>query len=145
MRTHSLRAFLLLAALPLSLSAASAFAQSAAAPAAAVGDVRTACKADMDKLCPGAERGDARRTCIETNKDKFSDACKAARTAADSRREAFRAACAGDIAKLCASEGQGRGRAVECVRANADKVTPACKTQVSLLPASGGGDTPVQK
>ena len=137
MRIRSIPLLALGLALPLSFSVASAFAQSAspAAATAPVADVRAACKADMDKLCAGVERGEARRACIDTNKDKFSDGCKAARTAADSRREAFRAACAGDIAKLCASAENGRGRAMECIRANTDKLTPVCKTQVSQLPA----------
>ena len=144
MRLRRLPALLVLAGLPLALSATTAAAQSTPAPTAAVSDVRTACKADMDKLCPAAERGDGRRSCIEANKDKFSDACKTARAAAATQREAFRAACADDIAKLCTDAG-GRGRAVECVRTNVDKVTPACKTQVSQLPARAGEDAPVQK
>jgi hypothetical protein len=130
-------------AFSLALPVATAFAQSAAPAAAPAVDVRTACKADMDKLCAGVERGDARRACMDTNKDKFSDGCKAARTAADARREAFRAACAGDVAKLCATVEKGQGRAaVECVRANADNVTPACKTQLSQLPEGGPGAEP---
>lgn len=145
MRYHRPRAFLLLASLSLTLAVTAANAQSAPAPTTAPADVRTVCKADMDKLCPGAERGDARRSCIETNKDKFSDACKTARAAAATQREAFRTACAGDIAKLCTDAGKGQGRAVDCVRANVEKVTPACKTQVSQLPARPGDDTPVQK
>ena len=58
MRLCRLPALLVLAGLPLVMSAAAAVAQSAPAQTVAVSDVRTACKADMDKLCPGAERGD---------------------------------------------------------------------------------------
>jgi hypothetical protein len=150
-------------ALPFSVSASSAFAQSApAAPAASATavpapaaaattatapaiDVRAACKADMDKLCPNVERGDARRSCIETNKDKFSDSCEAARNAArdagQDRREAFRAACAGDVAKLCADVEKGKGRVIDCMRGHADKLTPSCKTELTNLSGnSRGGD-----
>jgi hypothetical protein len=133
----------------LTVSISSAFAQSAAPAAAPIVDVRAVCKADMDKLCPNVERGDARRSCIETNKDKFSEACKTARSAArdvnQDRREAFRAACAGDIAKLCANVEKGQGRTVDCVRTNADKLTPVCKTGLTNLSANadrgaqGGG------
>lgn len=131
----------------LTVSISSAFAQSVSPASSPVVDVRAVCKADMDKLCPNVERGDARRSCIETNKDKFSDACKAARSAArdgnQDRRESFRAACAGDIAKLCANVEKGQGRTVDCMRTNAEKLTPTCKTELSNLSASadrGGPD-----
>ena len=100
----------------------------------------------MDKLCPNVERGDARRACIDTNKDKFSDACKAARSAArdvnQDRREAFRSACAGDIAKLCANVEKGQGRTVDCVRTNADKLTPTCKSELTNLSANADRGAP---
>lgn len=130
--------------LALSLSTATAFAQTAApvaAPATSAVDSRAVCKADMDKLCPGVERGEARRTCIDTNKDKFSAACTTARAADQERRQAFRAACADDAAKLCAAVDKSQGRAtVECIRTHADKLTPACKTQLSQLPEPVSGD-----
>ena len=146
----------LLLGLSLSLSMSGAFAQSpipAATPAAVTPavDVRAVCKADMDKLCPGLER-DARRSCVEANTDKFSDSCKAARTAArddnEKRREAVRSACATDISKLCATAEKGRGQRMECLRANTDKLTPDCKTQLSQLPKRGqgrGADRSAQK
>lgn len=46
------------------------------------GDVRTACKADFEKLCPAAADREARRACVEAHRDKFSDGCKAALLAA---------------------------------------------------------------
>lgn len=125
-------------------------APTAATASTATVDVRTACKADIEALCPGVERGEARRTCLEANKEKVSDSCKTARTAArdanQDRRDAFRAACADDIAKLCSGVERGQGKVAECVRANADKVTPACKTQISALPAGDkAGEPTVQK
>ena len=138
---RSISSRVLVLALPLTLLAGMAFAQSAApvvAPAAPVVDVRAACKSDMDAFCPGVERGESRRACVDANKDKFSDSCKAARSANrdanQDRREAFRAACADDVAKLCATAPKGQGQVVECIRANADKVTSACKTKLSELP-----------
>lgn len=41
-------------------------------------DVRTACRADVEALCPGAERGETRRACMETNRDKLSESCRSA-------------------------------------------------------------------
>ncbi len=40
-----------------------------------------ACRDNAQKLCAG-KTGPDRRTCMEENKDKLSDACKAARAAA---------------------------------------------------------------
>ena len=51
------------------------------AATAAIAAVRTACRADMEKLCASVER-EGRRACLETTKDKLSDGCKAARQAA---------------------------------------------------------------
>ena len=154
MSSRSLTAMVFGLALPVAVSMTAmisgAYAQSKvpSAPAAApVVDVRAACKADMDKLCPNVERGDARRACIDTNRDKFSDACKTARSATrdgnQDRREAFRAACSGDIAKLCANVEKGRGRTVDCVRSNADKLTPTCKSELTNLSANTKGDVGV--
>ncbi len=43
------------------------------------GPVATACKDDIAKYCAGKGHGDREtRTCLETNKDKVSDACKVA-------------------------------------------------------------------
>ena len=41
------------------------------------GDVRTACRADMEKFCANVER-EGRRACMQANREKLSDACKAA-------------------------------------------------------------------
>jgi membrane fusion protein, multidrug efflux system len=56
----------------------------AAAASGGGSDVRTACRADVEAHCPTAERGDARRACMETNKEKLSAGCKAALLAASS-------------------------------------------------------------
>jgi membrane fusion protein, multidrug efflux system len=63
--------------------AASGTASGAAAAAQGGGasDVRTACRVDAETLCPGAER-EARRACMESNKDKLSEGCKSALRAA---------------------------------------------------------------
>ena len=135
-------------AVPLLLSA-TAQAQTAqpqaAAPAAAEAafeNVRNACRDDIKTLCTGVEKGEARRACLETNKDKLSPGCTAARTAAadarQDRREAFRAACGGDVAKLCATVEKGHGKMVECIRGNEAQLSPACKSEVAALPAGRG-------
>ncbi len=75
---------------PLSTIAVLAFALAAAGAALAQPDsgqapgggargaVRAACKADMDKLCPDAQQGPARRQCMSAHQSELSDPCKAA-------------------------------------------------------------------
>ena len=47
--------------------------------------VRKACAQDFHQYCADAHTREDRRQCREQNKDKFSDACKAALAAAQSR------------------------------------------------------------
>jgi hypothetical protein len=67
---------LLLAATLLAASAGMAVAQ---APAGGGGRM-AACRDDMQKFCAD-KTGPDRRACMESNKDKLSDGCKAARAA----------------------------------------------------------------
>lgn len=68
----------------LAMTTGTAFAQGAATPAAggsmAAGGGMAACRDDMQKFCAD-KTGPDRRACMEENKDKLSDACKAARAA----------------------------------------------------------------
>jgi hypothetical protein len=68
---------MMLAAAMLAIAAGSALAQNGAPPA---GGGMAACRDDAQKLCPD-KTGPDRRACMEANKDKLSDACKAARAA----------------------------------------------------------------
>ncbi|HEY1876200.1 MAG TPA: hypothetical protein VGG66_01980 [Rhizomicrobium sp.] len=64
-----------------------ALAQNGAPPAGGAGGGgggggrMAACRDDAQKLCPD-KRGPDRRACMEANKDKLSDGCKAAMAAA---------------------------------------------------------------
>jgi hypothetical protein len=73
----------------LAMTAGTAFAQGAGAPPAgggmaaggmAAGGGMAACRDDMQKFCADKTGAD-RRACMDTNKDKLSDTCKAARAA----------------------------------------------------------------
>jgi hypothetical protein len=65
---------LIMAAALLTASASVAFAQPPA------GGGMAACREDAQKFCSD-KTGPDRRACMEANKDKLSDACKAARAA----------------------------------------------------------------
>jgi hypothetical protein len=41
------------------------------------GAFKAACGADIQTYCSSAQTRDDRRACVKTNKDKFSDSCKA--------------------------------------------------------------------
>jgi hypothetical protein len=68
----------ILAALLLAAGASGALAQGAGAPPG--GGRMAACRDDAQKFCAD-KTGPDRRACMEANKDKLSDACKAARAA----------------------------------------------------------------
>lgn len=70
---------MLMAAALLTATAGGAFAQGAGAPQGAGGGM-AACREDAQKFCAD-KTGPDRRACMETNKDKLSDVCKAARAA----------------------------------------------------------------
>jgi hypothetical protein len=69
---------MVLAAAVLAMGAGTAFAQNGPPPGGGGG--MSACRDDAQKLCPD-KTGPDRRACMEANKDKLSDACKAARAA----------------------------------------------------------------
>ena len=74
-----------MAAALLSATAGGAFAQGAGTPPPAGGNMAAgggmaACREDAQKFCAN-RTGPDRRACMQTNKDKLSDACKAARAA----------------------------------------------------------------
>ncbi len=68
---------MMMAAALLAATAGGAFAQQ---PPQGGGGGMAACREDAQKFCAD-KTGPDRRTCMEANKDKLSDACKAARAA----------------------------------------------------------------
>jgi hypothetical protein len=68
----------ILAAVLLAAGAGGAFAQGAGAPPG--GGRMAACRDDAQKFCSD-KHGPDRRACMEANKDKLSDGCKAAMAA----------------------------------------------------------------
>jgi hypothetical protein len=69
---------MLMTAALLAATASTAFGQGAQTPPAGAG--MAACREDAQKFCAD-KTGPDRRACMEANKDKLSDACKAARAA----------------------------------------------------------------
>jgi hypothetical protein len=97
-----------------------------------------ACRADIEKLCPGAVRGDRRR-CLNENAAKLSPECTAARADIEVKAKAMREACAGDVRTHCAEAGKRKGGEGigQCLRANEAKLSVACTTAMKARYTKG--------
>ena len=84
-----------------------------------------ACKADLEKLCPGVEPGQGRiLACIEGKTDQLSQACK---DDVSKKLDAFYKGCKADADKLCASVVRGEGRVMQCLKDNEASLSKSCK------------------
>ena len=84
-----------------------------------------ACKADLEKLCPGVEPGHGRiLACIEGKTDQLSQACK---DDVSKKLDAFYKACKADADKLCATVERGEGRVMQCLKDNEASLSKSCK------------------
>ena len=84
-----------------------------------------ACKADLEKVCPGIEPGQGRiLACLEGKTDQLSQACK------DDVSKKFNAlykACRPDAQKLCPDTEMGGGKLLQCLGDNEAKLSSSCK------------------
>jgi hypothetical protein len=94
-----------------------------------------ACKAEVEKYCQDRAKGDV-GDCLMQNEASLSKACTAVvkersdRKHLESRQKA-RAACKSEIKKFC----QDKTKIDECLDANKEDVSPACKTALDLIQA----------
>ena len=108
MRTH--HAPRTLAALTLVLASAAAFAADEPGP--------QACRADAKKVCNGTKPGGGRLlACLKQHEAELSPDCKAALPTLEQ--------CAKELQSACGNSGRRGMR--ECVRKNADKISPECR------------------
>ncbi|MGD9801847.1 MAG: hypothetical protein AB7E81_07035 [Hyphomicrobiaceae bacterium] len=90
-----------------------------------------ACRADVATLCPAA-KGAKRRECLTSNQAKLSPACATAFADVEAKAKAMREACAEDVKAHCAEAGKSKGKGiVQCLRANATKVSAACNAALT--------------
>ena len=84
-----------------------------------------ACKADLEKVCPGVEPGHGRiLACLEGKTDQLSQACK---DDVSKKLVTFYKACKADAEKLCASVERGEGRVMQCLKDNEASLSSSCK------------------
>ncbi len=85
------------------------------------------CKAEVESICPNMKKGEGLLKCIKENKDKFSAECQERGKAKKDHFQATFEACEEDIKRLCKDIKRGGGRVVQCLKANSEKLSPACQ------------------
>lgn len=84
-----------------------------------------ACKADLDKICPGVQPGEGRiLACLEGKTDQLSPACK---DDVSKKLGAFYKGCKADADKLCPTVERGEGRVMQCLADNEASLSKSCK------------------
>ena len=103
----------------------SAAAQAQTAPPSAL---RNACRADVQKLCAGVERGEGRiARCMRDKQAELSAPCKEQMASARQRVQSAQAACKDDVQKHCAGVQPGGGRIVQCLQAKQTELSQSCR------------------
>ena len=94
-------------------------------------EFKQACGQDAKDLCAGVQGGKGQiMQCLADHEDELSDACaeKVATVKGKlAEREKVKAACAPEVQRLCGDVPPGKGAIKQCMKANRDKVSNACK------------------
>jgi hypothetical protein len=91
-----------------------------------------ACAGDIEKFCQGVQQGEGRiPKCIAQHKEELSPGCKARLEEAVKQLKGVQKACEDDIMVFCEGVKPGGGRIAQCLKANASKLSPQCKTSVA--------------
>lgn len=105
---------------------------------AVVAELKSACEDDFKNYCSGVTAGQARIVfCMLANEDKISDKCVDAVIGIADRIELKMSklvrtaqACETDINKSCNAVKAGEGRLLQCIRANQEKLSNACRIAI---------------
>jgi len=122
------------------LSAMLAFSSSVSAQDP-VATIVEGCTAEIETYCSQVTAGEGRMlACFYAHEDKLSGQCQyALYNAAAQLDQAVSALnyvageCKNDIMSLCANVEMGEGRILDCLAAQEEAVSPACKTAVSQV------------
>lgn len=107
------------------------------------GWVKGACKADVEKLCPGVKPGKgAIRDCLKQHESELSAVCqnniKMAKERMEQRKAEITAACKADTDQFCKDITPGEGREMACLHAHNDKISQGCKDALKMRHEKGG-------
>lgn len=106
------------------------FAQNPAGPQG----VKNACAADIEKFCAGIEHGQGKVfQCLQENRDSLDATCRAQLDRTRSRMRKGMKVCRQDVRKFCADVKRGQGRIFQCLKANEDSLTEACKAHIQSI------------
>lgn len=104
-----------------------------ATPAHAAVPGAEACKADAEKLCPGAKPGSgAIVQCLKQHQAELSPACIEFRDKVKDKIIAFMQACGADIKTHCNGVQPGGGRVMQCLKQNQSALSAECQAQLTF-------------
>jgi hypothetical protein len=96
------------------------------------------CMAELEKLCPGNQSGNARKKCFQDNEGKLSSACRQQLDAMAFRikedMQNFKVACEADVRRLCRNVEPGAGRILQCLEENYQDVSNSCYQALRTRP-----------
>jgi hypothetical protein len=93
----------------------------------------TPCQSDIQNLCKKAQGEAAVSKCLQENGTKITVGCKthldemAEYKAISAQVTNMRTTCKSDLATLCPAVPPGEGKQLQCLRAQSEKLSPACK------------------
>jgi hypothetical protein len=100
-------------------------------------EAKSACQADVDKLCAGTTAGGGKMIkCIRKHKDELSPQCTSFWSEHKLKHEQAHVDgdCHADIQQYCASTKPGEGRLTECLMSHESRLAPACKAWIDAQP-----------
>lgn len=92
------------------------------------------CLAEVKKICPNLTMKDGLGKCLRAHKSEFSEECQEKAEGKKAELKASFKDCKDDVNKVCAGVERGEGRIIKCLKANAEKLSPACKAHVEKAP-----------
>ncbi len=90
------------------------------------------CAADAERLCKGVQPGEGRvARCMKEHEKELSPGCKENIVKLKEKIRDVAEACKDDAARLCKDTKPGQGRVLRCLKQQEDKLSPACKEQLT--------------
>jgi multidrug efflux system outer membrane protein len=89
------------------------------------------CMAEIEKFCKEVPPGAGRLLeCLGSHEAELSDICRQKVDKTRARLEEAKKICAPDLDKFCQGVAPGQGRLLNCLKAQMNNLTPACREQV---------------